>query len=254
MNTAEPKGHGAAALRVALRARILDAARRIVTRDGLHALSMRRLAEAIGYSPASLYLHFDSRDEIARALGREGFAQLLTHLEPSARIGDPWERLHALAHAYVTFGRTHQQAYRLMYMERDEGGGSGTHARGRATKPATIEPPAPAAQNDVMPCEEAARVADLFVDALEALATAGHLRHGAQGEPALLAHALWALLHGVVAFSLIGPEFAREASLNPIVDAALGAWLGAPVGEGAGERSGALPPACAADKTQEAPS
>ncbi|WP_213295147.1 TetR/AcrR family transcriptional regulator [Paraburkholderia sacchari] len=243
MNTAEPKAPDATAFRMALRARILDAARRIVTRDGLHALSMRKLAEAIGYSPASLYLHFGSRDEIARALGRESFAQLLAHLEPCAQIGDPWERLHALAHAYVAFGRAHQEAYRLMYMEPGEGGRSGAHAKGRAATRAASESPAIANPGDMLPCEEAGRVADLFADALEALANAGHLRSGAQGEPALLARALWAMLHGVVVFSLIGPGFAHEASLEPIVDAGLGGWLG-----------GLPSPARAVEKTPEGPS
>ncbi|CAM2172958.1 TetR/AcrR family transcriptional regulator [Paraburkholderia sacchari] len=243
MNTADPKAPDATAFRMALRARILDAARRIVMRDGLHALSMRKLAEAIGYSPASLYLHFDSRDEIARALGRESFAQMLAHLEPCAQIGDPWERLHALAHAYVAFGRAHQEAYRLMFMEPGEGGRSGAHAKGRAATRAASESPAIASPGDMLPCEEAGRVADLFADALEALANAGHLRSGAQGEPALLARALWAMLHGVVVFSLIGPGFAHEASLAPIVDAGLGGWLG-----------GVPSPARAVEKTPESPS
>lgn len=238
MNSAEPKDSDATAFRMALRARILDAARRIVMRDGLQALSMRKLAEAIGYSPASLYLHFDSRDEIARALGRESFAQLLAHLEPCAKIGDPWKRLHALAHAYVAFGRAHQEAYRLMYLEPGAGGRSGAHATREASGPAALAEP-----GDKLSCEEAARVVDLFADALEALAIAGQLRGGAQGEPALLARALWAMLHGVVVFSLIGPGFAREASLAPIVDAGLGGWLG-----------GSPPPARAPEKTQEDPS
>ncbi|MFX1672540.1 TetR/AcrR family transcriptional regulator [Paraburkholderia sp. A2WS-5] len=243
MDIVEPKDPDATAFRMALRARILDAARRIVMRDGLHALSMRKLAEAIGYSPASLYLHFDSRDEIARALGRESFAQLLAHLEPCAQIGDPWERLHALAHAYVAFGRAHQEAYRLMFMEPREGGRSGTHVTGRAATRPARDPPAIAESGDALPCEDAARVADLFADALEALVTAGHLRSGAQGEPALLARALWAMLHGVVVFSLIGPGFAHEAALAPIVDAGLGGWLGSPP-----------PPANAVEKTRNGPS
>lgn len=227
MHAADPKDRRAAAHRVALRARILDAARRIVTREGIDALSMRKLAEAIGYSPASLYLHFESRDEIARALGREGFAQLLAYLEPSAKIDDPRERLHALAHAYVAFGSTHRQAYRLMYLEPGEGGRSGAHAAGHTATRATAAPPILAEQHDALSCEEAARMVDLFADTLEALAEAGYLRRGAQGDCALRARALWAMLHGVVALSLIGPGFAREASLASIVDAALDGWLGA---------------------------
>ncbi|WP_052409367.1 TetR/AcrR family transcriptional regulator [Paraburkholderia oxyphila] len=250
MSITEPNDRSADALREALRARILDAARRIVTRDGLHALSMRKLAVAIGYSPAALYLYFESRDAIARALGREGFAQLLAHLEPLGAIGDPRERLHALAHGYVAFACAHRQAYRLMYAEAGEGGRSGTQAVGRAARRETDASLAPATQDDVLSCEEAGRVVALFTDAL---AAAGLLRQGVPGESALLARALWAMLHGVVAFSLIGPAFAREASLAPIVDAALDGWLGAPMEahERAQARHDTPPPAHVAKQTQE---
>ncbi|HKT98038.1 MAG TPA: TetR/AcrR family transcriptional regulator [Paraburkholderia sp.] len=256
MNTTEPKDRNTIALRVALRARILDAARRIVMRDGLDALSMRKLAEAIGYSPASLYLHFESRDEIARALGREGFAQLLVHLEPFAKIGDPRERLHALAHAYVAFGSTHRQAYRLMYLVPGESSRSGAHAAGHAATRAAAAPLALAEQDDVLHNAEAARLTGLFADALEALAAAGHWRHCARGDCVLLARALWAMLHGAVALSLVGPGFVHEASLAPIVDAALDGWLGAPVaGDGlAAARRDTPLPARGTKKTQEGPS
>jgi len=103
--------------RQALRERILDAARRIVIREGFGALSMRKIAEAIEYSPASLYLHFASRDEIARALCEEGYAQLLDTFVPLARIAEPAARLKAIGRAYVGFGVEHPQTYRLIFME-----------------------------------------------------------------------------------------------------------------------------------------
>ncbi len=63
-----------------LRSHILDAARAIVVRQGFDALSMRKLAEVVGYSPASLYLHFAGRDAIAHALSVEGHTMLLAAL------------------------------------------------------------------------------------------------------------------------------------------------------------------------------
>ena len=101
----------------ALRERILDAARRIVMREGFAALSMRKIADAIEYSPATLYLHFASRDEIAQALCAEGYAQLLATFVPLAQIADPAERLKALGRAYVAFGVAHPETYRLIFME-----------------------------------------------------------------------------------------------------------------------------------------
>jgi AcrR family transcriptional regulator len=50
------------------RQRILDAALHIITQEGFTAMTMRKLAERIEYSPAAIYLHFQSREEIARHL------------------------------------------------------------------------------------------------------------------------------------------------------------------------------------------
>lgn len=99
------------------RSHILDAARAIVARQGFDALSMRKLAEVVGYSPASLYLHFSGRDAIAHALSVEGHAMLLAALHACDAIEDAGERVRALAHAYVAFGQTHPEMYRLMFMQ-----------------------------------------------------------------------------------------------------------------------------------------
>jgi AcrR family transcriptional regulator len=100
-----------------LRSHILDAARVIVVRQGFDALSMRKLAEVIGYSPASLYLHFASRDAIAHALSVEGHAMLLAELHACDSVADTGARVKAMAHAYVAFGLTHPEVYRLIFMQ-----------------------------------------------------------------------------------------------------------------------------------------
>jgi AcrR family transcriptional regulator len=179
---------GRPGLRQALRGRILDAARRIVTRDGFEALSMRKIAHAIGYSPASLYLYFENRDEIARALGDEGYTQLLAELEPHGQIADPAERLRALAHAYVAFGQAHPQAYRLVFV--DLPGAAGPDG----------EP-----------------VVRAFSGALAAL---GH------PDDTPLAEMLWATLHGIVTLTLTRSAFPR-APLDCLLEAALESVSGA---------------------------
>jgi AcrR family transcriptional regulator len=181
------------ALRQAQRGRILDAARRIVMRDGLAALSMRKIADAIGYSPASLYLYFENRDEIARALGDEGYAQLLEALEPAAQVVDPAARLRALAQAYVAFGQAQPETYRLVFVD---------------------VPTLP--QRADMPGPDAEPVVRVFAGALAALGRTDDAPHAA---------ALWATLHGIVMLALTRAGFGGP-SLEPVVEAALKAWLG----------------------------
>jgi AcrR family transcriptional regulator len=100
-----------------LRIHILDAARSMVVRHGFDALSMRKLAEVVGYSPASLYLHFSGRDAIAHALGAEGHAWLLAALRSCDSIANHAERVRSMARAYVEFGLAHAAVYRLIFMQ-----------------------------------------------------------------------------------------------------------------------------------------
>jgi AcrR family transcriptional regulator len=240
----------------ALRERILDAARRIVIREGFAALSMRKIADAIEYSPATLYLHFESRDEIARALCAEGYEQLLASFEPLAQIADPAERLKGLARAYVAFGVAHPQTYRLIFMEdptymsaalgsgghadkhsgkRSDSGGAGAaekRAGGKRDEAASPhgQPAAEAGANEggqlINPAagdESGDAAMRLMVDSLEELRAAGRLPASADG--AVWAQALWATLHGIVALNLTCPVF-PIAPLDTVVDAALQAWFG----------------------------
>jgi len=239
----------------ALRDRILEAARRIVIREGFAALSMRKIADAIEYSPATLYLYFASRDEIARALCAQGYAQLLAGFEPLAQIADPAERLKALARAYVAFGVAHPQTYRLIFMEDPTylgaalGGASEAEkasagaANERANKPAG-DPAAPQAapQADAQLINPAASddssdaAMRLMVGALDELKAAGRLPASANG--AVWAEALWATMHGIVALNLTCPVF-PTSPLDTVIDAALDAWFGVR------EQPAAAPPAAA---------
>lgn len=215
----------------ALRERILGAARRIVMRDGFGALSMRKIADAIDYSPATLYLHFKSRDDIARALCEEGYAQWLASFAPAAQIADPRERLHAFARAYVAFGLEHRQTYRLIFMADPSytDAALGGAPRGQNGEPADAG---------------GAALRTLLTDALRALQADARIAPGA--DPALWADALWATLHGIVALTLTYPSFPHEP-LETIVDTAFDAWFGAaPSASRGGRPVGAAIPGVAA--------
>ena len=69
--------------RRALRTRgaILDAARQIISKQGVEALSIRGIANAIDYSPAGLYEYFGSKEEIMMAVVTQGFERFTCALE-----------------------------------------------------------------------------------------------------------------------------------------------------------------------------
>jgi len=100
-----------------LRDQILAAARRIVLDEGFASLTMRKIADAIEYSPGTIYLYFESREEIALQLCREGFSVLLAALAPAAAVSDPVERLRDIGRRYIDFAMSEPETYRLIFMD-----------------------------------------------------------------------------------------------------------------------------------------
>jgi AcrR family transcriptional regulator len=77
---------------------IVDAALQIVRAEGIDALSMRRLAQALDTGPASLYVYVANRDELWELLFDAALATVTT--EPTEP--DRWrEQLHELASRMV---------------------------------------------------------------------------------------------------------------------------------------------------------
>jgi AcrR family transcriptional regulator len=97
-----------------LRRAILDAARELFATEEYQAVSLRRIAEKIEYSPAAIYLHFQDKKEILFHLIEEGFEMLSTRLE-ALHVADPVERLRQGAPVYLDFAFTQPHYYRLMF-------------------------------------------------------------------------------------------------------------------------------------------
>jgi len=97
-----------------LRRAILDAARELFATEEYQAVSLRRIAEKIEYSPAAIYLHFQDKKEILFHLIEEGFAMLSARLE-ELQVADPVERLRQGAPVYLDFAFTQPHYYRLMF-------------------------------------------------------------------------------------------------------------------------------------------
>jgi AcrR family transcriptional regulator len=105
--------------REALRTRIVEAARDIVSEEGLDALSMRAIAERIEYSPATIYLHFRDKDELLREVVLEGFQRMNDYgLEEFEKLGpeaNPAEQHRAMGRAYARFALENTAYFRVMF-------------------------------------------------------------------------------------------------------------------------------------------
>lgn len=164
------------------REEILEAARELVNRRGATALTMRAVAEAVGYSPAALYEYFDSKNDILEALyfrGAEGLdgrtRQILAAVGPHASL---LERMGLAARAYRGYALEHPDLYRLIFSH---------------TSP----------QTGVLPTGQG--YDDSSFSALVGLLREAHERGEISGaDPLHLAAALWAFVHGFVMLELTG--------------------------------------------------
>ncbi len=70
----------------ALRRKIIAAASEVVSREGHEQLTIRKIAAAIEYSPRVIYLHFEDKDDLLRAIVEAGFERTLEE-----RGTTPWD-------------------------------------------------------------------------------------------------------------------------------------------------------------------
>jgi AcrR family transcriptional regulator len=180
-----------------LRRAILDTTRHLLVKEGYPALSMRRIADAIGYSATSIYLHFDSKDALLHSLIHEGMMQLQDQLRATAdrHPDDPTRRLRALCRCFVDFGLENPEYYEIMFQLRPERMERYPPEKYRAAR-----------QNLVF-----------FGDALREGADQGRFEVEA---PDVLASTIWASLHGTVSLLLADRV---DASIDPdtFIDAAI---------------------------------
>ena len=115
MSTPEPREQR----REDLRERIVEAARDIVSEQGLDALSMRALALRIEHSPGTIYLYFKDKDELLRSVMAEGFRRLgssirdeLDRLDPDA---SPIQQYSATGRGYARFALENTGYFRTMF-------------------------------------------------------------------------------------------------------------------------------------------
>jgi AcrR family transcriptional regulator len=99
---------------------ILDASEALLVEGGHERLSMRRLAEACGYTAPTIYHYFEDKQGVIDALLEERFSRLYRTLRRLPSNEDPVQRLRGLALAFIRFGLRNPAHYRLL-MTRDLG-------------------------------------------------------------------------------------------------------------------------------------
>ena len=183
-----------------LRAEILEAAARLLAERGDESLvSIRAVADAVGVSPPSIYLHFADKDALILEVCEQTFRAFDDDQEAAAAgYDDPVESLRARGHAYVRFGLANREAYRILFMTRSA----------REVDLAGADPDGPPAGVTAL---------QHFVDAVRRCIDSGAF---APGDPLVTALQLWTGLHGLVSLVICEEGFPWP-SLDVLVDGIL---------------------------------
>lgn len=175
----------------ATRQKILDAARELFARDGYEAVSMRRIADAIEYSPTAIYVYFKDKADLMKELCFQDFESFTDRAQQSAAVPDPVERIRLLGRTYIRFAIEHPNHFRLMFMtklapelvETDEEK-LREHGRGDPSR------------------DGYAFLTECVRDAI----ARGYIREDLEQDPELVAQILWAGVHGVASLQVTRPD------------------------------------------------
>jgi len=85
------------------RERIISVAETLFTKQGFDGASMRDIAAAAEMQPASMYYHFDSKEELLWAVWEKGGVEQLNRvMDAIALETDPWRRMETACIAHIS--------------------------------------------------------------------------------------------------------------------------------------------------------
>jgi len=103
-----------------LRSEILKAAAFIVEDCGPDCVTMREVAEKVGYSPTTIYIYFKDKSALLRATVHAAFEEFVDACD-TAMVGPrALDKLRQRNRAYVVWGILHPGHYRLMFEYSEE--------------------------------------------------------------------------------------------------------------------------------------
>jgi len=166
-----------------LREDLLAATERLMIETGsADAVSIRAIADAVGVTPPSIYLHFPDKTSLILAVCERHFEVFDSTVEAAGRsTDDPVESLRRRGRAYVRFGLENPEPYRILFMTRAE------------TAP----------QYDTL-VGAGARAFRHLVDAVRRCIDTGAYR---PVDPLIAAIGIWTAVHGVTSLLISLPDF-----------------------------------------------
>ena len=101
--------------------RIAAAARRLLVEEGDEAVTMRRVADAVGITAMAIYRHFPDRAGLLNAVADQGFEELAVRLKGMRFSGDIEERLTQMGETYLDHALKNPRLFELMFLKPRKG-------------------------------------------------------------------------------------------------------------------------------------
>ena len=174
----------------------MDAAREMFVAEGYSNVSMRKIADKIGYSATTIYLYFKDKNDLLHQICEQTFARLAANIKAINRLSDnPLEKLRSGLREYIYFGLKHPSQYEIVFIT-----------------PLPIEAEAEFEGSN-------GKVAfDTLRTAIGECVSANLLKHN---DIELLSQTLWAGIHGVTALLIQHGSFPfveRERLVDSMID------------------------------------
>jgi len=156
---------------------ILKTAAEMFRKQGYEKTSMRAIAQAIDYSPGTIYRYFKDKDELMFNISVNGFRIFYQYLSVVQHIEDPMERFEVLGRQYIRFAIDHPAYYDLMFIMSDPIDSLGENGH----------------------WEDGHRSHDVLVSVIKECMKKGHFKGH---DPIDLSLMVWGQVHGIVALYL----------------------------------------------------
>ena len=159
-----------------LRNTLLTIAVELLAEDGVHALSMRKMAQRAGVSHNAPYMHFRDKDAVLAAIAEEGFILLAIEVESAIAKADKSARqqLIAASETYVRFALDRADRLQVMF------------------RPIEVEK-----YPKLLEVSQASL--NRLFEIVKAGQEKGELR---SGDPHEMTKAIWTMVHGIAALSI----------------------------------------------------
>jgi AcrR family transcriptional regulator len=97
--------------------KIALASRRLLDKEGADAVTMRKVARAVGLTPMAIYRHYRDRAALLNAVADEGFRELADRLTALRPTGNFEQKLTKMGDIYLDHALQNPRLFELMFLE-----------------------------------------------------------------------------------------------------------------------------------------